>query len=543
MRADSSDPLRLVMEVSGDLTATAAKDGQSLILKDAKGHKTLRYEKLKVWDADMTEQTAKMKVADNKVYVEVEEAAARYPLTIDPTFAETAKLTASDGAAADRFGYRVGISGDTAVVGLRYDNNGVDSGSAYIYVRSGANWTEQQKLTASDATPRDFFGEAVAISGDTAIVGAYGDDDNVADSGSAYIYERSGTTWTEQAKLTASDATSTDLFGSSVAISGDTAIVGAQFDDDDGNNSGSAYIFTFQNNLSPTANAGDDQAIQAGDTVDLDGSASFDDNTASNLLQYSWSFTSKPAGSNATLADANTATPSFVADLDGDYVVELEVTDECDVIDTDEVVISSDNLAPTAVAGDDKLVIVGNSVGLDGSGSSDPEMDFISYSWTLTTSPAGSGATLSGADTAMPSFTPDLEGTYLVTLVISDFIGPGLPDTVEITATSANGFAENRIMTAAGIVDGLNSGQVTTKGNQKAFGNFLNQAIKALQKSPPQTATAINKLENAIERTDGCVLRGSPDGNGSGRDWITDCAVQAEVYQLLNEALNALTTP
>jgi len=72
---------------------------------------------------------------------------------------------------------------------------------------------------------------------------------------------------------------------------------------------------------------------------------------------------------------------------------------------------------------------------------------------------------------------------------------------------------------------------------------FFVRAVKALQKSPPHTATAIDKIEKAIERTDGCVLRGSPDGNGSGMDWITDCSAQAEVYRLLNEALGALTAP
>ena len=200
------------------------------------------------------------------------------------------------------------------------------------------------------------------------------------------------------------------------------------------------------------------------------------------------------------------------------------------------------NLPPTVDAGEDQLVIVGYTVNLDGSGSSDPEMDALTFSWSLT-SPIGSSSTLSGADTAMPSFTPDVEGTYELTLVVSDFIGPGLPDTVEITATSAEGFAENRIVNVDGIVGSLSAGEVTTNGNQNAFGNFLSHAIKALQKSPPDTAKAIDKLEKALERTDGCVLRGSPDGNGSGRDWITDCAVQTEVYGLVNDALAALSSP
>jgi len=154
---------------------------------------------------------------------------------------------ASDGAVDDYLGFSVSISGDTAIVGAyRDDDNSNNSGSAYIFKRVGTIWTEQTKLTASDGAADDNFGFSVSISGDTAIVGAYGDG---AASGSAYIFNRVGTTWTQQAKLTASDGVADDYFGSSVSISGDTAIVGAPGDDDNGNNSGSAYIFIRSGNF------------------------------------------------------------------------------------------------------------------------------------------------------------------------------------------------------------------------------------------------------------------------------------------------------
>ena len=157
------------------------------------------------------------------------------------TWTEQQKLTASDGAAVDYFGITVSISGDIAIVGAhKSDTPGFDSGSAYVFVRSGTTWTEQQKLTPSDGAAGDIFGNSVSISGDTAIIGAYGDDDNGSDSGSAYVFVRSGTTWTEQQKLTASDGAASDWFGFSVSISGDTAIVGA-YEDDSGE--GSAYVF------------------------------------------------------------------------------------------------------------------------------------------------------------------------------------------------------------------------------------------------------------------------------------------------------------
>ena len=154
------------------------------------------------------------------------------------------KLLASDGAAGDYFGWSVSISGDLAIVGAYDDDDkGSDSGSAYIFRWDGASWVQQQKLTASDGNAGDNFGYSVSISDDYAIVGAYGDDVNGTDSGSAYIFRWDGTSWVQQAKLTASDGAYLDYFGISVSISGNLAIVGAYDDDDKGTDSGSAYIF------------------------------------------------------------------------------------------------------------------------------------------------------------------------------------------------------------------------------------------------------------------------------------------------------------
>jgi len=154
------------------------------------------------------------------------------------------KVTASDAAAYDDFGSSVSISGDYAIVGADGDDDsGYSSGSAYIFQREGEAWVEQSKLTASDGAAYDDFGNSVSINGDYAIVGAFGDDDNGNVSGSAYIFKNEGTNWAEQTKLTASDGAAYDDFGSSVSISGDYAIVGAYGDDDSGYSSGSAYIF------------------------------------------------------------------------------------------------------------------------------------------------------------------------------------------------------------------------------------------------------------------------------------------------------------
>ncbi|MCP4702945.1 MAG: hypothetical protein GY862_39700 [Gammaproteobacteria bacterium] len=158
---------------------------------------------------------------------------------------QQAKLLADDAAAEDLFGVSVALNGDTALVGAyRDDDGGSSSGSVYVFMRNGGIWTQQQKLTADDAAAGDYFGGPVALSGDTALLGAYGNDDGGAKSGSAYVFTRSGGVWTQQQKLTAADAAADDSFGGVVALNGDTALIGASKDDDGGANSGSAYVFS-----------------------------------------------------------------------------------------------------------------------------------------------------------------------------------------------------------------------------------------------------------------------------------------------------------
>jgi predicted amidohydrolase len=154
------------------------------------------------------------------------------------------ELFASDGATGDQFGYSVSIDGDYALIGaVEDDDNGDYSGSAYIFKRDGTVWTEQSKLLPSDGERRGFFGESVSIDGQYALIGAWGDDDNGYVSGSAYIFKSDGTVWTEQSKLLPSDGKENQTFGYSVSIDGDYALIGAVGDDENGWYSGSAYIF------------------------------------------------------------------------------------------------------------------------------------------------------------------------------------------------------------------------------------------------------------------------------------------------------------
>lgn len=159
------------------------------------------------------------------------------------SWSELVKLTASDGGADDRFGCSADIDTYDAVVGAYFDDvsTQTNAGSAYVFIYSGSTWTQQAKLTASDAATDDEFGISVAIDGDYAIVGAHKDDDNGAESGSAYIFYRSGSSWSQQAKIKPGDGAAGDKFGRSVDIDGDWVIVGAP-----GKNSDQGFSYCFQ---------------------------------------------------------------------------------------------------------------------------------------------------------------------------------------------------------------------------------------------------------------------------------------------------------
>jgi hypothetical protein len=190
------------------------------------------------------------------------ESGAAYIFTWSETssnWSEQQKIRASDNQQGDHFGYSVAISGDgnTAIVGARGEGG---TGAAYIFTWSGTSWDEQDIIHASDKQAGDGFGNSVSISedGNTAIVGANYEDavvgtNTITDTGAAYIFTRSGTSWTQQNKIRASDKQAYDHFGSfdkngGVAISGDgnTAIVGASHEDTGGTNAGAAYIYQMQ---------------------------------------------------------------------------------------------------------------------------------------------------------------------------------------------------------------------------------------------------------------------------------------------------------
>ena len=234
----------------GDLTATVKSTQVTLGWNDPSDTSITGYEYLQ---AQIAKLTASDGVAgdlfghsvavdgDTAVvgaYEDESEKGAAYVLAKDSSgaWSQVAKLTASDGEAGDIFGWSVAVDWDTVVVGARYDD------SAYVFTKPGTGWataTETAKLTASDGVVGDWFGQSVAVDGDTVVVGASEDDG----SGSAYVFTKAAdSVWTdatETAKLTASDGDDFDEFGKSVAVDGDTVVAGAPNND----GYGSAYVF------------------------------------------------------------------------------------------------------------------------------------------------------------------------------------------------------------------------------------------------------------------------------------------------------------
>jgi hypothetical protein len=155
-------------------------------------------------------------------------------VTTTPQWQQQVELTAADGVPGDHLGGPVALSGDTALVGAWAKNHG--AGAAYVFVRSGSRWAQQARLTARGGAAGDWFGASVALSGDTALVGA----PLAGHTGAAYVFVRDGSRWTQQARLTARDGSACDWFGRTVALSGDTALMGAWYKN---NHAGAAYVF------------------------------------------------------------------------------------------------------------------------------------------------------------------------------------------------------------------------------------------------------------------------------------------------------------
>jgi len=278
-------------------------------------------------------------------------------------------------------------------------------------------------------------------------------------------------------------------------------------------------------NVAPVASAGTDQSITViGTTVQLDGTQSYDPD--GDAITYQWAFTIKPAGSNASLANGDTVSPTFVADVKGEYVAQLIVIDASltqSVPDT--ITVSFENIKPVANAGTGQSVTIGDTVTIDGSGSTDANGDSLNYGWTFTFAPSGSTASIVDTSASITSFVPDVAGMYVAQLVVNDGTVDSDPNTIQIQAVSLENAAILAVQDCQELIASLDKGVFKNKNMQNTMINKLNAVIENTEKG--EYEEALGQLKHDIlEKTDGCATAGAPDKN----DWIKNCDAQGSVY-------------
>ena len=436
------------------------------------------------------------------------------------SWAQEAKLTAADGAVNDQFGQSVSLSGDRALVGdYADDDNGSESGSAYVFAFDGTTWTQEAKLTAADGAAGDQFGWSVSLSGGRALVGAHADDDNGSVSGSAYVFALDGTTWTQEAKLTAADGAEFDSFGYSVSLSGDRALVGARGDDDNGSASGSAYVFAFDGTTwtqeAKLTAADAAQGDQFGYSVSLSGGMALagalfggSDGVSNSGSAYTFGLTAcepgtfsatgfapctaAPPGTFVAEAGATEATPApagFFVDQEGAVQATACAVGTYQPEEGQTACLAAPVGSYVDVVGAAEATACpdGQTTLVEGSASADacfapneppvavatgPEAVIAGQTVTLdgsaSTDPDGDpltyawtldGPALSGADTATPTFCAAEAGAYTATLVVNDGTVDSEPASVTVTALSVPD-ALDVLAAAVAATPGLNGGQV-----------------------------------------------------------------------------------
>ncbi|MFH1725324.1 MAG: hypothetical protein ABII00_11985 [Elusimicrobiota bacterium] len=482
-------------------------------------------------------------------------------MTVLPAEALEIKLVPSDAQAGDLTGGGLAISGDVAAIGT---HSGAPSGAVYVFKYDGARWNETQKITASEGQPRDAYGGEIHISatGETMIVSAHNDDgssghpemppypgvgaayiyrldpvtgmyeeeakltgdytkayfgntavsiqDDVAavgatghsySRGRVYIYRFDGAGWNRVQDFVHAGARDYDYFGASVSIFGDDMVVGCSGENATARNSGSAYAYHY--------NPGTSSWELVRELTPSDGARE----------QYYGRSVSMGAGVLAVgtaVLPADGVNPNgalYIFRFDGATWVE------------EQKITSSDGAAGdqfgrwVSLVGD--KVIAGAEHSNDHTGAA-YIYEFDGASWgneeKLTASDGQPGDYFGARVAINQAGIPIVGAAYSGGAVGAAYIY--VADTPEIL-----------IEDAIEAVAELPAASVTTAGNQTALGNLLDQSFKLIERGDT------GMLERAIARTDGCALRGAPDTKGLGRDWITDCAAQLELYSLLTQAL------
>ncbi|MBW1820792.1 MAG: FG-GAP repeat protein [Deltaproteobacteria bacterium] len=243
------------VSISGDYALVGAdreEDKGSAYVFKYNGSSWVEEQKLIASDSEFGDHFARsVSINDNKVLIGAwsndENKGSAYVFKYNGTsWIEEQNLIASDGEEDDFFGWSISIDGDNALIGApKDDDTHIDSGAAYVFNYNGASWNEKQKLTASDSDEIDNFGLSVSINNNKALIGAPFDDDNGIESGSAYVFKYDGVNWNQEQKLIALYGSDYDWFGLSVSIYSEKALIGVPCDNDNGIESGSAYVFKY----------------------------------------------------------------------------------------------------------------------------------------------------------------------------------------------------------------------------------------------------------------------------------------------------------
>jgi hypothetical protein len=284
----------------------------------------------------------------------------------------------------------------------------------------------------------------------------------------------------------------------------------------------------------PVANAGPDQSITVAKTVvQLDGTQSFD--LAGLAITYQWSFVSKPAKSKAVLSGATTATPTFVADVNGTYSIQLIVTDSLGTPSSPSIVNVTLNKAvkakrPKANAGPSQSGVVGTTVTLNGSKSTDSNGRPLTYRWALVSFPKGSKTVILNSTAQIASFVPDLAGTYVVQLIVNDGVQNSQPATAEIQVVTPQTQLTQNIHSLQTVIEDLSASAFKRANLQDRLVQKFNAVLNSI--SAEEYANALKQLQqDIVPKVDGCATTGAPNKG----DWIIDCTDQSKVYpSLLN---------
>lgn len=374
-----------------------------------------------------------------------------------------------------------------------------------IYVRhsddQGSSWSGSVMVNDDGASGSQFMPwmDVDPITGDVAVMwyDTRNDPNNEQVEVFMAVSEDGGETFNTNVKVsdTPSDQSAIDNGNDYLEYNGIACLDGTAYLVWSGTSAGGDTDFytdqvTKDANQQPTANAGGDQNVEVGDLVTLDGSASTDPDNAPAPLTYSWSQTAGPA---VTLAGADTASPTFTPTDPGTYTFQLIVNDGAldSAPDTVDVVVTAPNQAPTANAGPDQTVQVGQLVALNGAGSSDPDNgpDPLTYDWSQTGGPA---VALAGADTASPTFTPADPGEYTFQLIVNDGDLDSAPDSVTITVV------EPGANSIAGLIDQVRALNLPT-GTENSLVAKLNAAQASLDRGNKKAAiNQLNALMNHI---------------------------------------------